>query len=279
MVIARCGRRNLPGNLWFGTRTLNDFKRHRAQEPSNNTDPSAATAGVHYCMKGHVAPSPFNSQSLIAMRRILCLHGSGSSAKIMESQIANIRSHFPSPYTFDFLDSPVECKAAAELEGVYPGPYYCFFEKHSEEEMQKAIDFVREIVEEDGPYACVIGFSQGASVAAAYIAQQQQSGSFEDEPFKVAVFLCAALIPPQIATDDELVNTIGSLGPIDISTVHVIGRKDPCAPQSLELVKSCTQNTAQVLLNDGSHDIPRDAIMTKNIAASIERALRQAFQG
>ncbi len=91
--------------------------------------------------------------------------------------------------------------------------------------------------------------------------------------------MCAALIPPQIATSEELVNTIGSLGPIDIATVHVVGRKDPCDAQSLELVKSCTQATAQVLLNDGGHDVPRDAVSTKNIAAAVERAQRLAFSG
>lgn len=95
----------------------------------------------------------------------------------------------------------------------------------------------------------------------------------------MAVFLCAALIPPQAATRDELVNTIGSLGTIDIPTVHVIGKKDPCKAQSLELVKSCTQNVAQVLLHDGSHDLPRDAVNTKNIAVGIEHAFRLAFSG
>ncbi|KUJ13196.1 uncharacterized protein LY89DRAFT_687410 [Mollisia scopiformis] len=213
------------------------------------------------------------------MRRILCLHGSGSSAEIMETQIANIRSLLPSTYVFDFLDAPIECDAAAELEGLFPGPYYCFFDKYSEEEMQKAIEFVHEVVEEDGPYDCVMGFSQGASVAAAYIAQQQLQGPFKEVSFKLAVFLCAALVPPQITTNEPLSNAIGALGLIDIPTVHVIGRKDPCQAQSLGLVKSCTSSMAQVLLTDGGHDVPRDAINAKKIALGIERVISLAYLG
>jgi hypothetical protein len=95
----------------------------------------------------------------------------------------------------------------------------------------------------------------------------------------MAVFLCAALIPPQTATNDELVNAIGTFGPIDIPTVHVIGKNDPCKTQSLELVKSCTHNTAQVLFNDGTHDIPRDSFNTKNVAVGIEHAFNLAFLG
>ena len=46
---------------------------------------------------------------------------------------------------------------------------------------------------------------------------------------------------------------------------------------SLELAKYCTQ--AEVLFNDGSHDIPKDAINTRNIALAVERALSLAFLG
>ncbi len=114
--------------------------------------------------------------------RVLCLHGSGASAEIMESQIgtsaldhvaqklaqeadecistASIRALLPPSYNFEFLDAPLESEPAHELRGVYPGPYYCFFERCSAEEMKKAVNFVREVVDKDGPYDCVIGFSQ-----------------------------------------------------------------------------------------------------------------------
>jgi pimeloyl-ACP methyl ester carboxylesterase len=116
-------------------------------------------------------------------------------------------------------------------------------------------------------------------VAAACIAQQQLGGSFEEAPFKMAIFFCAALIPPEIATDGEMANAMGTLCQIDIPTVHIIGKKDLCEAQSLELVKSCKRNIAKVLLIDGGHDIPRDVVNAKKIAVAIERALVVAFSG
>jgi pimeloyl-ACP methyl ester carboxylesterase len=121
--------------------------------------------------------------------------------------------------------------------------------------------------------------NQGASVSAAFIARQQLEGSFEVAPFKMAVFLCAALIQPEIATANQMENTMGTLGYIDIPTVHVIGRKDLCEPQSRELVKLCSGNVSQVLVFDGGHDIPRDVVNAKRIALAIEQALRLAFTG
>jgi pimeloyl-ACP methyl ester carboxylesterase len=121
--------------------------------------------------------------------------------------------------------------------------------------------------------------AQGAAVAAAYIARQQLHGFFEDAPFKMAVFLCTALIPPDIATSSKMADTMGTLGQVDIPTLHIIGRKDLCKAQSLELVKLCKRDSAQVLLNDGGHDIPRDVESTRTIALAMERAMHVALSG
>ena len=123
----------------------------------------------------------------------------------------------------------------------------------------------------------LIGY-QGASVAAACITKSHKEQIFH-LPFKMAVFMCAALIPPEIASEADLVKTIGSFGNIDIPTVHVIGKRDLCYSQSLQLLKSCTVSSAQSVFNGGGHDVPRDAANTTNICVGIERAARLAFSG
>ena len=110
--------------------------------------------------------------------RWLCLHGQGSSAEIFERQLgkyqihyselhddahiftAPLRSLLPHTWQFDFVDSSHDCSAAEELELVYPGPYHCFFPRYTSEAMEEAVQYVQEVVDEDGPYDCVIGFSQ-----------------------------------------------------------------------------------------------------------------------
>jgi hypothetical protein len=116
---------------------------------------------------------------------------------------------------------------------------------------------------------------QGAAVAAAYIARCLQKD--QSHPFRFGVFICAALIPPQTATAKELVRTIGSLGDIDIPTMHIVGEYDPCREQSMQLVKSCESTIAHTLAFRGGHDVPRDDINCNTIAAGIERCARLAY--
>ena len=71
-----------------------------------------------------------------------------------------LRSKLPAHWEYDFLDAPNECGPDFQLKGIFPGPYYCFFEKYSKENMREAVEYVAEVVEEDGPYDLVIGFSQ-----------------------------------------------------------------------------------------------------------------------
>ena len=69
-------------------------------------------------------------------------------------------SRLPSSWEFDFLEAPFECEGASELRNIYTGPYSCFFQQYSKASMQQAVEYVREVVDEDGPYDCIMGFSQ-----------------------------------------------------------------------------------------------------------------------
>lgn len=59
----------------------------------------------------------------------------------------------------------------------------------------------------------------------------------------------------------------------------MVGRKDPCSPQSLELAKSCEKGTSQTLMSNEGHEVPRDSVAVRSIAAMIEKASRLAFSG
>lgn len=113
-------------------------------------------------------------------------------------------------------------------------------------------------------------YTQGASVAAAFLAQSPTAVKF-------AVFICAALIPPSAATTDNLVRTIGTFGHIDLPTLHCVGQHDTCYGQSVQLSKSCESSLGEVLVLPGGHDVPRDDVTSKNIARAIEKCARKAM--
>ena len=73
---------------------------------------------------------------------------------------ARLVSTLPPHWALDFVDAPIECGPGLNISGIYPAPYYCFFESYTPERMSDAVSFVREIVEEDGPYDAIFGFSQ-----------------------------------------------------------------------------------------------------------------------
>ncbi|TKW48618.1 hypothetical protein CTA1_5550 [Colletotrichum tanaceti] len=75
---------------------------------------------------------------------------------------------------------------------IFPGPYLCYHGEPVEEDVRAAHEFLLEVVREEGPFDMVVGFSQGAALAAAAIARHEQRHLTEDL-FKAAVFVGASM--------------------------------------------------------------------------------------
>jgi hypothetical protein len=78
------------------------------------------------------------------------------------------------------------------IGSIFPGPYRAFYRTPSADDVKAAYDFIMEVVREDGPFDGVIGFSQGAAIAASVIASETQRNPTEDI-FKFAVYVCAPM--------------------------------------------------------------------------------------
>ncbi|KAK7941484.1 uncharacterized protein PG986_013871 [Apiospora aurea] len=143
--------------------------------------------------------------------RILCLHGRGTNSDIFERQL-EIKAPSKSrashhrliyiDYAFDFLDGEAEVNPAPGIEGLLPGPYLAWHRRHFAPEVARAHDLVRQALEEDGPYDGIIGFSQGAAMAASLILSSSKPSSSAaaheavgglQPPFRFAVFICSVL--------------------------------------------------------------------------------------
>jgi hypothetical protein len=190
----------------------------------------------------------------------------------------SLRAQLPPNWEFDYIPSPHETEPAAELKGVYPGPNYEFFSSYTPDTMSEAVTYLDEILaDQEEPYDGIVGFSQGASVAASWL-----SRSLAASGLKFAVFLCAALVPPSKAgTAKALEESIGSLAregeKLDLPTLHVIGERDLCFKQSERLVGNCEAKIARkVVVGGGGHNVPRDGAVCGVIARAVERV---AFEG
>ncbi|KAJ5272906.1 EF-hand calcium-binding domain protein [Penicillium angulare] len=219
--------------------------------------------------------------------RFLCLHGKGTNSDIFEAQLASLRSRISRDHTFDFVDAEADCPPAPGVDQFYPGPYIGWFPTYEPASVKEIQDTIKEIIDEDGPYDGVIGFSEGAALAASLLLCDEH---FQQDPmFKVGIFFNSVMVFSP--SDDIGVNirqklknqkaefsgylhgmnsdpsdpdsipdiyafTTGVPTRISVPTLHVIGSADVFSEDSRELARLCPDKS-QVLFHDGGHEFPR----------------------
>lgn len=82
------------------------------------------------------------------------------------------------------------CPGIAE---VYSSPYIAFFAHPTPQHVAEAFELVNEIIDEDGPFDGIMGFSQGASLAASLLLQRQLDHPSKPPQFQFAIFICGLL--------------------------------------------------------------------------------------
>lgn len=145
------------------------------------------------------------------------------------------------------------------------------------ETLSTALEYILSIVEEEGPFDGIIGFSQGAALASTLLAHYSTQRPFDPRanPFKFAIFICGSrpfndegtrLL--QFATDGQIIR---------IPTVHVIGARDQWYQESLELFKLCDAKTAKLYDHGQGHILPANRKVTMAIADLIRHTASRAF--
>ncbi|USP75030.1 hypothetical protein yc1106_02304 [Curvularia clavata] len=125
--------------------------------------------------------------------RFLCLHGMGTNSSIFETQIAGMCQQLQDQgHEFIFVDGLIECDAAPGIGSLFPGPYLCYYDLPTPEKVQSAFDYINEVIEEEGPFDGVFGFSQGAALASSMMLEHYKRNPLDDL-FKFAVFIAASL--------------------------------------------------------------------------------------
>lgn len=92
--------------------------------------------------------------------RVLCLHGAGTSADIFKLQTERFRALLPSDFEYAWVDGEIETDAAPGVEEVFPGPYLSFYDLCTTDQLADAHAQCKEVLEEEGPFDAVMGFSQ-----------------------------------------------------------------------------------------------------------------------
>ena len=135
---------------------------------------------------------------------------------------------------------------------------------------------LQRLLEEQGPFDGIIGFSEGALVAATLLVDclHSSQGSNSVSTFKCAVFLCGS---PPISVDGKrflLSDEVGHLLPLH--TCHVIGSSDPLLPTSMALYNVCDPATAVIFDHGKGHHLTWDPKTMKDLAKVVRALIKRA---
>ncbi|PKX99602.1 uncharacterized protein P174DRAFT_360969 [Aspergillus novofumigatus IBT 16806] len=258
---------------------------------------------------------PDSSNLSLHLPRILCFHGGGSNATIFRFQCRVLRAHLRSVFRLCFVEAPFESEPGPDVTLVYRdyGPFrrwICWKEEHPRyppADAVRAIETaIQTVIEEDnskgatGEFVGVLGFSQGARLAASLLYRQQLQAEAGGKlvplqtSFQFGVLLAGrgplvildsnrqATSSPLAAGRDVLGAAcvddhcqIGNRRPIlRVPTLHVHGLQDEGLAFHRSFLQKYHSRESTVLLEwDGMHRVP---IESGVVASIVQEMLRLA---
>lgn len=238
-------------------------------------------------MPSTTAPTP--SESTLHLPRILCLHGGGTNARIFRTQCRGLLSQLKSEYRLVFAEAAYESNAGPDVLSVYSewAPFKRWLRWRPEHPYVPPETIVSQInqslqtaMREDdasgatGEWVAILGFSQGAKVAASVLYRQQmrkELGKHHAGPdFRFGVLMAGR--PPFVSLDSDLALTpalpdasqltdfvaLSNEGHVlRIPTLHVHGTRDPGIDLHRRLYHEfCDPDTRRLVEWDGDHRLP-----------------------
>lgn len=240
----------------------------------------------------------------LGLPRILCLHGGGVNSEVFRAQSRSLIKNLPQ-FRLVFADGPFYCAPGPGIVPVYEdfGPFRRWLRwipgEHAEIDDESAIEEVLYSIEtckrEDkgtGPWVGMLGFSQGAKLAASLLYDQQvrkeKAGQAETD-YKFAILLAGR--QPLISFSDYskglAVLPAGAIsegfwydGPnehiLNLPTIHVHGTTDPGLHLHRRLMDQyCDKKSVTLVEWDGGHRVPLKKTDVDRIIKEIYRVARE----
>lgn len=142
-----------------------------------------------------------------------------------------------------------------------------------------ALEYLHNIIEDEGPFDGVIGISEGASVAATLLVEDLQACKAKQirSNLRCGIFFIGAPAWWADGTKAWLAEEHGQV--IDVPTCHVMGSKDVFKEGAEQLLKICDSEKALVITDPGGHRIPQDYETNKLVADWVRFQERELAKG
>nr|UPX44676.1 hypothetical protein FAC6B23_10 [Penicillium fuscum]UXX61833.1 hypothetical protein FAC4N16_06 [Penicillium fuscum] len=238
-------------------------------------------------------------KNTLHLPRILCLHGGGTNTRIFKTQCRVVSRKLEPYFRLAYAEAPFDSGPGPDVVSVYAdwGPFKRWFPEHGVEDRAaiEAIDnSIKTAMIEDersgatGPWVGLLGFSQGAKLAASLMFRQQvraeklgRAKAGSDWKFAVLmagrapiVFSSSMLSSPsqiELSGPPDLSDIMGEEHVLKLPTIHVHGLADPGLHSHRELLDNyCSFHSARVVEWNGAHRVP---LKSANVNPLIEEIL------
>lgn len=187
----------------------------------------------------------------------LCLHGIGTNSKVFETQTAAIRADLGDGHTYDFVEGSVPWPKAPELGDLFSDneEYFAYFDPSNPSSLRQAIADLESYIQTNGPFDCLLAFSQGASLSGTLLLGK---GPLDAMGFKCAIFLAAGLpfCAEALKRNEMLQLDKTSDLRISLPTAHIWAANDPLGPISSALDALCCPQVRHVYIHNEGHVVP-----------------------
>ncbi|GKZ26474.1 hypothetical protein AbraCBS73388_002561 [Aspergillus brasiliensis] len=247
--------------------------------------------------------------------RFLCLHGSITSADTLSAQLGPLQKNLAADNTASFycINAPNSATAPpGQIEYFGPPPHYRWLDYAGvttgdlhksvrggrnmqyatpEEAVRSVIsndivwtnyqdlmDYVEETLEKNPDIEGLLGYSEGASIGAAYILREQQREQETGRPRRIKCAVFVAGLPP-VNPERGLIFADEREDMIDLPTVHVIGAQDPYRFGADCLYNVCDSDAAFFFDTGKGHTIPRGGPVIDELGDTIRELVRRTREG
>lgn len=227
--------------------------------------------------------------------RIICLHGGGTNARIFRMQCRGLERALRSSFRLVFAEAPFAALPGPDVTAVYKdcGPFKAWLRIRPDETALDASTVVQEIADSlaaarrdddargaTGEWVGLLGFSQGAKLAASILYEQQlrlrEKKVAHLLEYRFAVLLAGrgplvslnparpvprGLVNASQPTMSPLYESEDFMNSVDyqlhIPTIHVHGLNDPGLELHRRLLdRYCDSESTMLLEWDGAHRVP-----------------------
>ncbi|PNW76545.1 hypothetical protein CHLRE_11g467682v5 [Chlamydomonas reinhardtii] len=210
--------------------------------------------------------APMGAAPAARRLRVLCLHSFRTSGKIFEEQLqrAQLTEALGDLVELTFVDAPHGASGAIprDVKPYFEGPYFEWFTAEAvgdrvefdEQKLEASELFLTQLLERQGPFDGLMGFSQGAVMSSALVALQR-SGLRPRLSALPPLRFCVLFAGMKSRHPQHAAAFAALGGKVPCPSLHVYGDRDALKnPHCVELADSFRNST--VLLHQRGHSIP-----------------------